>query len=1259
MSNCSENINPLIRNGTSQNQRALPKLSPNSVEIVDKSIEDWMVWASQFSDNIKHTTINNDVAGTMKPFFAANVSAQFARVASYSVDDVAQYLREQLFYIETQDANLKNAYTNLFDVAFSYFNIVDQLFQLSKPDVEFNTILLNHIRAKLLPLERRAFAYYKASLQGPLPDIMITDSQPTAINIFHEPIYGHITLINEGLSNLNGFRYLTTSDFATYYNSIAAEITILGGFSDYQDKIKYATQHNFFSGIFDEIIASATFIVKLTQKYINKYLSNWPNHPPHYALYLTWLHLLESTKQHTNELTGRHLDFYYKQVLQLKPLAQSPDKAFLILELNKITPQFAVPAALDFIGPKDENGNLIIYKSTRETVINKAAIKHLSAVYYGDSNDNIGIQNNNGRLFAAPIIDSADGLGEKLNADVIAWHPFHIKEYLNGNLVKINMPKAEVGFAVSSHYLRLKEGKRQIVLDLNVENVAVFNNFNYQAFVTTEKNWLEVTDTNLVLTKGVGGKVTKLTFTCIISAENDPIVPYNQAIHLGSMATTDPVLKIVLEHSDNVAFIYNALCTTNISSIHLKVKVGEINGSYNEDGIKNLELHNDSSPLNASKPFHPWGPEPKVGNSFIVGSDEIFYKKGAKIQLNFNWKDYPLLPDGTVNLSTLDFDVDASSAKFTSFSSTNRTKSGDDGYVPHTEILKLSKNKWVSLQNNQQVFRNTATSSVIEKVAFNVDLSSASHNELFLEKDQPWQSFGANANKGFIRIKLNNDFGHRDYYLALQSFFKLNVDSAKAPAYPYQPTLQAFSISYEASTSLQLNNANVLNFKNRAVSFYHTGPFGDSEQHKVLHQTNTSMVSKLISKTNDAFKSQGSLLIGLENLLPGDTQSILFQIQEGSEDPLADKPENHLKWEYLAKNNVWKSFNEDAIGDNTSGFIESGLVNIIIPKDAATDHTALASSLIWIRVSVAELPDAVSKIVGIFPNAIEVQRTIPEQTEYANMVLASGEIKKLFSPEAKIKKIDQPYASFNGKPIESSENFYQRSSERLRHKNRAITIWDYERLVLQAFPEIYKVKCLNHTKIEGSLTEGNLIYNEVAPGYVTVITIPDLLHRNDIDPLKPYTKKSTLKQIEDFLKARSSCHVKITAAQPDFEEVKVKCKIVLRHEYPDVNYYKSVIQQEITKFLSPWAFKAESELNFGGSIHQSVLIDFIEELPYVDYLTDFQIIHIKSNGTSSAVSEAIASTARSILVSVPALEHQLTVSLKINEPVEAIDCNNE
>jgi hypothetical protein len=426
-----------------------------------------------------------------------------------------------------------------------------------------------------------------------------------------------------------------------------------------------------------------------------------------------------------------------------------------------------------------------------------------------------------------------------------------------------------------------------------------------------------------------------------------------------------------------------------------------------------------------------------------------------------------------------------------------------------------------------------------------------------------------------------------------------------------------------------------------------------------LQKVVPKLVSPLISKVGGVYKSQGSLFIGLENLQPGDTQSILFQLQEGSEDPLLEKPEDHLNWEYLAANNVWKPFNDAGVGDNTSGFIESGIINFIIPKDAALDHTAFESKLIWIRCSVFEAPDAVAKIIGIYPNAIKVVRQIPEAKEYESMLSLAGEIKKLLVPEAKIKKIAQPYTSFDGKPKEDSEAFYLRASERLRHKDRAITIWDFEHLVLQSFPEIYKVKCLNHTKISGSISEGDLVYNEVAPGHVSIITIPNLANRNDIDPLKPYTKKSTLKHIKEFLEERSSCQVTIYTAQPDFEEVKVKCLISLRDEFPDINYYKEVIQIDIMNFLSPWAFTSDTDLNFGGRVHQSVLIDFIEELPYVDFLTDFELYHIKSDGTTTKVDEALASTARSILVSVPAIEHDLTVSLQIPETLVAIDCTDE
>ncbi|WP_166204731.1 baseplate J/gp47 family protein [Pelagihabitans pacificus] len=1238
----------MIRNGTSQGQRALAKLSPTSVEILDKSTEDWMVWAAKFSDHVGYTASNNASVGTMKPFFHSNISAQLALVASYSPEQLSRYIREVLLFLETEDVGLKGKYTELFDIIFSYFSVVDRLFKLTQTDTEYNSILLHHIRAKLLPLESRAFSYYKVSLNPPTGQVLIVTGPESDLEIFHEPLVAHEAFIASGLSDLNGARYDASLDFATYYGLILPDESIFGGETSFIKRIKYVTQHNFFTSILDEISASATFITRHSQKYLSKYLTDWPEHQPNYALYLTWLQLLEDTKAHLNELTGRHLDFYYKNVLRLQPLAQSPDAAFLVMELNKVTATYAVKDATVFLGPKDDNGDIITYESIRETVLNKAKIKHLAALYYGGPEDTIGTQINDGRLFAAPIINSADGLGAELADDVIAWHPFHIKEYVNAELAHINMPKAEVGFAIASHYLRLREGEREITLTLNLSKSLTLSNTEYRAYITTEKEWLEL-DT---LATQTGPSLNQMRFVLSIPADKDPIVAYDKEVHMGSLTATEPVLKIVLNHTDGSNFPYSTLSDTLIYSVLLNVRVGDINGSYNEKGVKNLELHNDASPLNPSKPFHPWGPEPTVGNSFIIGSDEIFYKPGAKLQLNFKWKDLPLTTSGTIDTGAIDFDG-YGGAPYVSFNSVAGP------VTPNIKILKLSKNKWEELQDEKSVFIPSSSSSVSQEVGLELNLSGSTEKEMFLSKDEDWKTYGANSSKGFLKISLNHDFGHRDYYNALISYSKVEGNTITAPKYPYKPTLEAFNIGYEASCQLNINTSSTTTFKNRPLEFYHVGPFGDSEQHKALQKTNPKLVPKFLSKTGGTYKPQGSLFIGLENLAPGDTQSILFQLQEGSEAPLLEKPEEHLFWEYLGENNVWKTFDEDGVGDNTSGLIESGIINFIIPKDASLEHTALENTLIWIRCSVKEAPDAVAKIIGIYPNAIKVQRVIPDTKEYESMLTAAGEIKKLQLPEAKVKKIEQPYTSFDGKPTEDDEAFYLRASERLRHKDRAIMIWDFERLILQSFPEIYKVKCLNHTKITGSLSEGTLVYNEVAPGHVSVITIPDLANRNDIDPLKPYTKKSTLKDIGEFLRQRSSCQVQIHTAQPDFEEVKVKCSITLRDEFPDINYYKGVIQNDIMNFLSPWAFASDTDLNFGGSVHQSVLIDFIEELPYVDFLTDFELFHIKSSGETTKVDEVIASTARSILVSVPAIEHDLAVGLKAPETVSEIDCNDE
>ncbi len=51
------------------------------------------------------------------------------------------------------------------------------------------------------------------------------------------------------------------------------------------------------------------------------------------------------------------------------------------------------------------------------------------------------------------------------------------------------------------------------------------------------------------------------------------------------------------------------------------------------------------------------------------------------------------------------------------------------------------------------------------------------------------------------------------------------------------------------------------------------------------------------------------------------------------------------------------------------------------------------------------------------------------------------------------------------------------------------------------------------------------------------------------------------------------------------------------------------MEEAITRFLSPWAFPGGGSPSFGGKIYKSVLINFVEEQPYVDYVTDFQLFH--------------------------------------------------
>jgi hypothetical protein len=294
-----------------------------------------------------------------------------------------------------------------------------------------------------------------------------------------------------------------------------------------------------------------------------------------------------------------------------------------------------------------------------------------------------------------------------------------------------------------------------------------------------------------------------------------------------------------------------------------------------------------------------------------------------------------------------------------------------------------------------------------------------------------------------------------------------------------------------------------------------------------------------------------------------------------------------------------------------------------------------------LRATAEKESDGIPHIIDIKCQAAKaVFKDKNNDPDYQAKPLPEKTISKMVVADSSIKKIEQPFTSFGGKIQEQSDEFYTRVSERLRHKNRSITIWDYERIILQNFPSVYKVKCLNHTRFEGTSAS----INEAAPGNVSLVVVSNIRNKNAVDPLKPRTSLSTLDDIKAFVGKIRSPYINVHVYNPLFEEVKVKFNVRF---YPgfDKGIYSVQLNEALIKFLSPWAYATGSDIVFGGKIHKSVILNFVEEQEYVDYITCFEMFHIvpgdPDNDPEKDVDEAITSTSASVLGS--ASKHEIKV----------------
>ncbi|MDJ0846212.1 MAG: baseplate J/gp47 family protein, partial [Crocosphaera sp.] len=495
--------------------------------------------------------------------------------------------------------------------------------------------------------------------------------------------------------------------------------------------------------------------------------------------------------------------------------------------------------------------------------------------------------------------------------------------------------------------------------------------------------------------------------------------------------------------------------------------------------------------------------------------------------------------------------------------------------------------------------------------------------------------------RGFITLSLNQDFldatYRKKYVENVLKYGKKPTSNNPPPPdilnEPYTPTIQTISLTYKAySETVNISSTSPDDFANPDLEFFHLTYFGPMREHGYQRQQIESQIKAGINTAVPLlpnYNHAGELLIGLSQLNGGDSVSILFQVAEGSANP--DLPSEDLHW-FVLCDNYWKPLSRSQVVlDTTNKLLTSGIIQFVIPLEATTHNTILPKGLIWLKAGIKLKPTlkdnvmAVCQLIDVAANAIEVK--FVDRGNDPNHLLTAlqpGGITKLKNGLSAIKTVKQPYASFGGRSVESHSDFYTRVSERLRHKNRCLTAWDYERIILEAFPKVHQVKCIPHAKENSWL----------APGHLLIIVVPDLKNKNAINPLEPKVDTDTIERITNYVKKRAGMQVNVKVKNPRYQKIKVDFKVKFYAGY-EFNHYQTQLGQEIINFLSPWADNSQGKISFGGKVYKSVLLDLVEDLSYVDYVTDFKMYSLSGND----INEVQPDTPDTILVSHP--EHTI------------------
>jgi len=937
------------------------------------------------------------------------------------------------------------------------------------------------------------------------------------------------------------------------------------------------------------------------------------NLDPHLALYFAFLKLFAHAQDHINQFTEKHIAFYYNNVLGLEMKPGIEDNAYLIFELAKNANNVILEKGTLLDAGKI--GNIpATYGITDNVILNKAVVADLKT----------GVLRNDA-IELAHRTDTTDGVLKKLPADNPYFDAFGLR-----HIAEAQKQRARIGFAIASPVLLLKEGNRKMTFSISLSGVGSdlkkANAINtVELFLTGEKEWLGAYECLLTFGAFQAGRQT-LVISYSLSAKDPSVAAYNPGVHKNTFNTKHPLVQVLI-NTGKTGNIFPLLKTVRVEDIKIEVEVQD---------VSSLEMENDLGRIDSKKPFLPFGATPKKGSGFIISYGELMQKNVSEFQLQVDWLGAPSNFSGHYSLY-------GGTNNNNSFTATYSASDGSSG----TTLLFNPADAGATVKWPASPFVFTwpqwrlRTSPVVYK-SYHSLFSNPNYIDVLKTRATVQAASQIKVQNnfepgGFIRFELNRSFMHEIYgrVFAEQAIKQAGSTTVSLPNEPYTPTIRQIRLSYKAATQQHFSNENSFTaFNKKDVQLFHIDLFGQSEQHGYLKNRAQEEVGNDIMIDPAIYllpqQRSASFYIGLADLIPGQSISLLLQLAEGTSD--ADAAPLTTAWHVLC-NNEWRPFaGREVLRNETNNLLQSGIVMLAVPESATTDNTLMQDGLVWIRASISGDTGSVCLFEKVLAQAAKANYRANGPLPGSGSVQA-GTIQKLVKKSAQVKQVSQPFSSSGGRACETEELFKLRVSERLRHKQRAVTNWDWEHLVLQEFPELYKVKCLNHFNDKDTCCRAG------HPGAVTLVVVPQVHNKNFYNPLQPKVSTLVREKIKAFLQPQMSFFTSVFISNPDYETALLDFKVRFLSA-GDFGVYRDQLNHAIKNFLTPWAFTNTAGIYFGGSINKSVLLNFIEEQPYVNFVTDLKMYHVDENGNRSADLDTITIiNPKAILVS--ASQHQI------------------